>query len=219
MKPIREVYCQNPDFVPEKIRTASLAAEGLCKWVRAMESYDRVAKVVAPKKAKLKEAEGELNVAMASLKVKQDELKAVQGALAKLQADFDAMVAKKDKLVHDVETCILKLGRAEQLIGGLGGEKVRWNQAAIDLNVQFTNLTGDVLISSGLVAYLGAFTSVYRNKQCAEWVDACKKGNIPASPSFSLAACLGEPVKIRQWTLAGLPTDSFSIDNGIVVVR
>ncbi|KAJ8253116.1 hypothetical protein GJAV_G00209300 [Gymnothorax javanicus] len=28
---------------------------------------------------------------------------------------------------------------------------------------------------------------------------------------------LGEPVKIRSWTIAGLPSDSFSIDNGIII--
>ena len=52
--------------------------------------------------------------------------------------------------------------RAKKLIGGLGGEKDRWNKAAIDLTRQYDNLTGDVLISSGLVAYLGAFTSAFR---------------------------------------------------------
>lgn len=40
MKQIREKYIPNPDFVPDKIRTASSAAEGLCKWVVSMEKYD-----------------------------------------------------------------------------------------------------------------------------------------------------------------------------------
>ena len=38
---IRNKYVTNPDFEPEKIRSASNAAEGLCKWVLAMESYDK----------------------------------------------------------------------------------------------------------------------------------------------------------------------------------
>lgn len=178
-----------------------------------------MAKVVAPKKAKLKEAESELATAMGALAIKQGELKEVQDNLAKLQADFDAMVAKKDQLEKQVEDCTLKLQRAEQLIGGLGGEKVRWNQAAKDLGETYTRLTGDVLISSGLVAYLGPFTSVYRDKQAGEWIEKCQAVGIPCSPKFSLADVLGEPVKIRQWTLDGLPTDSFSIDNGIVVAN
>lgn len=39
------VFLQNPDFAPEVVKKASKAAYGLCCWVRAMESYDRVAKV------------------------------------------------------------------------------------------------------------------------------------------------------------------------------
>ncbi|MEQ2170599.1 Dynein heavy chain 7, axonemal [Goodea atripinnis] len=40
MAVIRQRYITNPDFVPEKIRTASTAAEGMCKWVCAMDKYD-----------------------------------------------------------------------------------------------------------------------------------------------------------------------------------
>lgn len=42
----------------------SKAAYGLCCWVRAMEVYDRVAKVVGPKKEALKTAEGQLQVGL-----------------------------------------------------------------------------------------------------------------------------------------------------------
>ena len=65
-------------------------------------------------------------------------------------------------LENQVELCTKKLDRAEQLIGGLGGEKDRWENAARELGILYTNLTGDVLTSSGVVAYLGAFTSAFR---------------------------------------------------------
>lgn len=55
---IRTKYLTNDQFTPENAKKASPAAEGMCKWVHAMSSYDKVAKVVAPKKAKLAEAEG-----------------------------------------------------------------------------------------------------------------------------------------------------------------
>ena len=61
------------------IKSASTACEGLCQWVRAMEVYDRVAKVVAPKKVKLAEAEAELSVQMKKLNEKRAELKKVLG--------------------------------------------------------------------------------------------------------------------------------------------
>uniref|UniRef100_A0A6Q2WPZ0 Dynein axonemal heavy chain 7 n=1 Tax=Esox lucius TaxID=8010 RepID=A0A6Q2WPZ0_ESOLU len=214
---IRNKYITNPDFVPEKIRTASTAAEGLCKWVRAMESYDKVAKVVAPKKEKLSQAEGELKVAMESLRKKQASLKAVQDKLAKLQETLEANKNKKADLENQVESCSKKLERAEQLIGGLGGEKTRWAEMAYNLGELYTNLTGDILISSAIVAYLGAFTSSYRQAQTVEWLELCKSREIPCSSNMSLMKTLGEPVKIRSWIIAGLPSDSFSIDNGIII--
>jgi dynein heavy chain len=58
--------------------------------------------------------------------------------------------------------CKTKLTRAETLIGGLGGEKTRWMQAAKDLTHQYDNLIGDILLSGGIIAYLGAFTAVFR---------------------------------------------------------
>lgn len=38
-------YMNNPEFDPVVVKNASTACEGLCKWVRAMEVYERVAKV------------------------------------------------------------------------------------------------------------------------------------------------------------------------------
>lgn len=72
-------YCTNPDFHPDVVKSASTACEGLCKWVRAMEVYDRVAKVVAPKKAKLAEAEEELGHQMDKLNRKRAELQTILG--------------------------------------------------------------------------------------------------------------------------------------------
>ncbi|KAM7380824.1 hypothetical protein PAMP_004096 [Pampus punctatissimus] len=174
---IRNKYITNPDFVPEKIRTASTAAEGMCKWVCAMDKYDKVAKVVAPKKEKLAQAEGELKVAMESLHKKQAALKAVQDKLAKLQETLEANKNKKADLESQVDLCSKKLERAEQLIGGLGGEKTRWSEMALNLGELYNNLTGDILISAGVVAYLGAFTSSYRQGQANKWVKNMEKAN------------------------------------------
>lgn len=217
VKQIRDKYIPNPDFVPEKIRTASSAAEGLCKWVVAMEKYDLVAKVVAPKKEALAKANAELAVAMKELRAKQASLKEVQDKLQRLREKFDQNTKKKEDLERQVDLCTKKLDRAKKLIGGLGGERARWSQAAADLGERYNNLTGDVLVSAGVVAYLGAFTAAFRKEQESLWVSECKEQGIPCSREFSLSATLGEPVEIRAWNIAGLPTDSFSVDNGIVV--
>ncbi|KAG5839016.1 hypothetical protein ANANG_G00229870 [Anguilla anguilla] len=217
MAKIRSEYMSNPDFDPTKVAKASGAAEGLCRWITAMEVYDRVAKVVAPKKANLLEAQESLATTMALLNEKRAELKEVEDRLAALQRTFEEKTEEKAQLELQVELCASKLERAEKLIGGLGGEKTRWSIAADDLQNIYDNLTGDVLISAGVIAYLGAFTSAFRQDCSRNWTQLCKSRDIPSSDDFSLSKTLGDPIKIRAWNIAGLPTDSFSIDNGVIV--
>ena len=74
----------------------------------------RVARVVAPKKAKLKVAQADLAVAMGELEKKRADLKEVQDKLAALQASFKENTSKKMKLETDVDTCSKKLNRYGQ---------------------------------------------------------------------------------------------------------
>ncbi|XP_047461369.1 dynein axonemal heavy chain 3 [Mugil cephalus] len=217
IKKIRDKFIENPDFQPSVIKNVSSACEGLCKWVRAMEVYERVAKVVAPKKEKLNLAESELAVQMEMLAVKRAELKLVEDRLQSLNDDLAAMITKKKELEDNIELCSQKLIRAEKLIGGLGGEKDRWTEAARQLGIRYTNLTGDILLSSGIVSYLGAFTVDYRTECQEQWHILCQEKKIPCSEDLTLSRTLGNQVAIRAWQIAGLPVDSFSTDNGIIV--
>ncbi|CAM9250530.1 unnamed protein product [Sphacelaria rigidula] len=217
MAEIRKKYVTDPRFTPEAAEKASKAAAGLCKWVYAMETYDRVAKVVGPKKEALKLAEEELEVTMAALRAKQAELQAVEDGLAALQEQYDDALRKKGDLEASVENTNKKLERATTLIEGLGGEKARWMDSADRLGVKYINLTGDVLVSAGVMAYLGPFTATFRSGQLDSWVTLCKDRDIPCSTSPTLSGTLGDPVVVRQWNIDGLPTDGFSIDNGIIV--
>lgn len=75
---IRREYLANPNFDPDKVKVSSTACEGLCKWVFAMSEYDKVAKVVAPKKKALAEAQQVYNDAMDKLSAKRAQLREVQ---------------------------------------------------------------------------------------------------------------------------------------------
>jgi dynein heavy chain len=144
-------------------------------------------------------------------------LREAREKVAKLEAALDAENKKFQGLTDEVNLCTLKLHRAEELIGGLGGEKTRWMATAKTLGERYYMLTGDILIAAGVVAYLGSFTMQFRAKQVHHWIDALMGYNIVCSRDFQLTATLGEPVEIRQWNIYGLPTDNFSIDNGIII--
>lgn len=103
---------------------------------------------------------------------------------------------EKKKLEDQIELCMQKLERAEKLLGGLGSEKTRWSEAAAALGASLGNVIGDILLASGIVAYLGAFTVVYRDSLVQDWHTACQAIQIPCSPPpFNLVNVLGEPVQ------------------------
>lgn len=87
------------------------------------------------------------------------------------------------------------------------------------LGERYYKLTGDILISSGVVAYLGVFTMQYRQRQVENWVEFCTSLNVVCTQDFQLTQVLGDPVLIRSWNIFGLPSDLFSIDNAIIITN
>jgi dynein heavy chain len=76
-------FTANPDFTPDAVGKVSLAAKGMCMWVRAMEVYGAIAKDVGPKRARLKAAQENVAKKQAALTAAQTQLEAV---LAKVKA-------------------------------------------------------------------------------------------------------------------------------------
>ncbi|GFS14673.1 dynein heavy chain 3, axonemal [Elysia marginata] len=219
IKKIRDKFISNKEFDPAIIKNVSSACEGLCKWVKAIDVYDGVIKVVAPKRESLAEAEAVLEEQMSKLKVKQAELKSVTDKLQALNDNLVQKQTEKKNLEDNIELTKVKIDRANKLISGLGGEKDRWTKNVEQLNETYDNIVGDVLLSAGVVAYLGTFILDYRQHCIQEWYDLCKSKCVPVSDSFSLSATLGDPVKIREWQIAGLPADNYSVDNAIIVTN
>ena len=96
---------------------------------------------------------------------------------------------------------------------------MRWQAVTVELEHDYLHLTGDVLLSAGFIAYLGAYTAKYRQRALDKWVALCKGKSVPCNPSFRLVKVLGDPVVIRSWVIDGLPNDGFSIDNAVVIAR
>lgn len=121
-------YIQHKDFVPEKVATVSKVCKSICMWVRAIDMYAKVYKIVEPKRKRLAEAEKELNQVMTLLKDKQRQLAEVEAQIATLEAKFNASVAEKQELEDAMALTAARLVRAGRLNIALGDEQVRWEQ-------------------------------------------------------------------------------------------
>ncbi|KAL3318377.1 Dynein heavy chain 1, axonemal [Cichlidogyrus casuarinus] len=211
-------YIDSPNFMPAAIAKVSKACTSICMWVRAMHKYHHVAKSVAPKRAALKASEIELEATEKQLKEARSRLKACVDRINGLKAKYDECIHRQHELEDKSRLCEARLVRADKLITGLGSEKARWKDQVVLFDELLNNLVGDVLMSAGYVAYLGPFVGSYRNMLSDEWLGSISANNVPhtASPAPNLVCTFGDPVKIRNWHIFGLPKDVLSIENATI---
>lgn len=109
------------------------------------------------------------------------------------------------------------LERAALLIEGLSEEKMRWTQTVKQLNIDFDYLPGDCLLSVAFISYMGPFVTKYRDILMTLWTTSVKEMKIPSNPEYEVKTFLSDPATIRDWNIHGLPSDDFSIENGIII--
>ena len=210
-------FMDDPAFTPQAIEKASKACTAVCMWARAMYKFHFVNLGVAPKRARLAEAEAELKIVMEQLAIAMATLKEVNDRLAGLEAAFNAAVEKKDQLEKKEQSCKVQLSNADKLIGGLGGEEARWRDTVEALKVAYVNILGDVIVSAGTISYLGPFTADFRLSLVTSWQAGLKEYGLPHTPGCNLEVTLADPVKVRSWQICSLPSDSLSTQNAIIM--
>ena len=75
------------------------------------------------------------------------------------------------------------------------------------------------MVAAGGLAYLGAFTSHYRDILLTKWLESCKELGIKTTENFNLVDVLADPYDIRVWNSHGLPKDQVSTENAILVTQ
>lgn len=232
-------YTSRAEFDPEKVGQESIAAKSLCMWVIAMEQYAKLYRVVAPKRTRLESALASLHEKEKALGEAVVQLKKLREELEQLREMYDAKMKEKEELIKIVgiknlfsmtrfdiyfshcqaDELKLKLERAAELVDGLSGERIRWQESVESLGEFFDRLPGDCLISTAFISYLGPFVSNYRQNLRAIWMKEVVAMEIPCTADFDVKDFLSDPTTIREWNIQGLPSDGFSTENGIIITR
>lgn len=206
-----------PAFDDKALKQASNAAFGIGKWCKAIIRYDEAMKVVRPKEQELKEAKAALASAEATLAEAQGRLDAINAELKDLVDELEATKAEENRLRAEKDKCEAKVQLATTLIQSLKSERENWGKLLEKNKADKLNIEGDVLIGSGIMAYLGVFTTEYRQECINSWVEMLNKFEIKSTENINLIDVLGNQVKISKWTSQGLPQDNFSIENAIIM--
>lgn len=107
--------------------------------------------------------------------------------------------------------------RANKMIEGLAGEKDRWSSTVKRLTEEQEFIVGNSLIAAGMICYAGPFITQFREALEELWRNKMKELYMKITEKISMKQVLGNDVVIRQWAVAGLPSDNLSIENGIIM--
>ncbi|XP_055624132.1 dynein beta chain, ciliary-like isoform X2 [Toxorhynchites rutilus septentrionalis] len=213
-------YLKDPDFDPEKIRSKSAAAAGLCAWVINIHKFYQVYQVVEPKQRALNEAQAELKAAQDKLMDLTNMINELEERLGVIQAEFNDALAEKQKCQDEADKTAFTIDLAHRLVNGLASENVRWRESIALLKSQTVTLPGDVLLIACFISYVGCFTRRYRVElQENMWIPTFRlsKPAIPFTEGVDPLNLIVDDAVIASWNNEGLPSDRMSSENAAIL--
>ena len=223
MKEIRP-YLLLDHFKPEVIAGKNASAAGLCSFVINIVMYYDIVVTVEPKREMLRVANETLEQANARLAIVTKQVADLQAKLAKLTEQLAAADAAKQEALDTVENGQTKLDLANRLTTALASENDRWALNIEALTADKALLTGDVLLASAFISYVGPFTKTFRDKLMDGLFTpflhnefAAFEGTTPLSESSDCLKILTDAAEVAGWNSDGLPADRVSSENGAIV--
>lgn len=127
---------------------------------------------------------------------------------------------EKNAAEAEANKCARRLDSAQRLVNALGSESERWNQAIIDLGEKIIVITGDVLLASAFVSYVGPFNKKFRDLiMNTKFLDFFRKMRIPMSPDPNPLGILTDEATVAEWNNQKLPADRVSTENGAILTN
>jgi dynein heavy chain len=157
-------FINDNELIPEKLKGVSSAASALCTWIRAIESYARVYRIVQPKKDRYQKAIFELNEKQNLLEQSKTELLNIQIKIENLSLDYELKLKEKDTLQQNADQTGIFLDRAMKLLDGVAEKRTIWDMTSNQLKENLQNLLGNSLLACAFLSYMGPFLSDYRDE-------------------------------------------------------
>jgi len=213
-------YLALEHFNQDTMKRKSNAAAGLCVFIINIIAYYDIVVTVEPKRKAAAAAQEELEGANTRLADVNEHVRQLQEQLAQLEAEFTEVVAEKDAVVAEAEKLQTKLDLAQRLMNALGSENERWATNVTKLKESTELLTGDVLLASAFVSYIGCFNKKYRTILMQDIIIPYMiEQKVPMSDNADPLAILTDPATVAFWGNEGLPYDRVSIENGAIATH
>lgn len=107
---------------------------------------------------------------------------------------------EKNKAQAEADRCAKRLDSANRLVGALGSESERWNNAIVQLTQDLEFVIGDVLMASAFVSYVGPFSKQFRERIMTErFAKYFTENKVPSTPNVDPLTILTNDAQKAEW--------------------
>jgi dynein heavy chain 1 len=207
----------NDDLSYEVVLRASQACGPLYKWAESQVKYSSVFNRVQPLRDEVARLEQESASAIERQQTLESEVAKLQTSIVQYKADYATLIRDVESLKGEMVVVTKKVNRAESLINSLSKESERWSKSSEGFELILRNLVGDGLLMAAFLTYSGFFDFKARLILTKRWQKVIDLLGIEFRPNLSMVEVLSKAADRLNWQSQGLPSDSLSIENGVIL--
>jgi dynein heavy chain 1 len=207
----------HPDLSSESVTRSSKACGPLFTWAQSQIRYSSVYNRVQPLREEVEQLEQESQVAKDEKANIEAEVTALESSIMQYKDDYATLIRDVEALKKEMETVTLKVHRAESLITSLSQESERWSKSSEGFQTILRSLVGDGLIMAAFLTYSGFFDFKTRLSLMNQWRNCLDVLGLESREHLSMVESLSKASERLVWQGYGLPSDSLSLENGVIL--
>jgi len=211
-------YLDGNDSLDYKtVMNSSKACGPLYKWAESQVKYSSVFNRVQPLREEVIRLERESITAIEHKQKLETEVQELETSIEQYKADYATLIRDVESLKREMELVTTKVSRAESLITSLSKESERWSKSSEGFQLILRNLVGDGLLMAAFLTYSGFFDFKARKSLTKRWQDNIDLLGIEFRENLSMVEVLSKGSDRLKWQSQGLPSDSLSVENGVIL--
>jgi len=218
VKIVKDKYIDgNDDLNFESVMRSSKACGPLYKWAESQVKYSTVFNRVQPLRKEVERLEKDAEIAKEQKDALESEVVELEKSIVQYKTDYATLIRDVEALKVEMETVTTKVNRAESLITSLSQESDRWTKSSKGFQLILSSLIGDGILMAAFLTYSGFFDFSERVHLMERWHESLDSLGIDFRENLSMVESLSKASDRLQWQSLGLPSDSLSMENGVIL--
>lgn len=216
-KLIFDNYMSKENFSFAVANRASKACGPLVQWAIAQVNYITILNRVEPLRLEVEQLE--VTSAETLIQVEENDklIVKLERSISQYKEEYAGLISESQLLKSETESVELKVNRSVQLLNDLETERSRWEEGLANFDSQKVTLVGDTMLCAAYIIYSGYYDELTRKKLFSLWTKSLDEKEIRYKSGLSFSSYLSIVDDRTLWTNKGLPNDSVSIDNTVMM--